>query len=162
VSPLNISSQVLELMPVAVYVCDLEGQILRYNTRTRKLWRCDPNERDRFRAAARVFMKDGTFVPHSSLLMVVALRDGMPFRDPEAYAFPPISSPMIVSALSGFSAHTIGGNPVSLMNSNEVAHSSRVFRKRLPCVVSVSVRQPPQRVSAREPRTEPIAPLQHR
>ena len=47
-SPLEVSSQLLELMPVAVYVCDSEGRITRYNTRARELWGRNPEESDRF------------------------------------------------------------------------------------------------------------------
>lgn len=88
-SPLNfsyISSQLLEVMPVAVYVCDIEGRIVHYNNRARELWGRAPHDRDRFCASAKVFAKDGIFVPQSDLPMAVALRDGTSFRDLEAYA----------------------------------------------------------------------------
>ncbi len=83
---LSLSAQVLELLPVAILVCDVEGRIVQYNSRAVELFGRRPDERDRFCAMEKVFLCDGTSVPHSQLPMVLAVREGRSFRDLEAYA----------------------------------------------------------------------------
>ena len=85
-SPLAVSSQLLELMPVAVYVCNLEGRVTHYNTRARELWGRDPDESDRFCLSRNVVMQDGTLAPNSHGLMAIALRDGISFRNLDVYS----------------------------------------------------------------------------
>ena len=82
---LSISAQVLELLPVAILVCDVEGRIVQYNSRAVELFGRPPDERDRFCAVEKVFLCDGTNVPHSQVPMALAVREGRSFRDLEAY-----------------------------------------------------------------------------
>lgn len=85
-NPLDISAQLLELLPVAVYVCDRDGTILRYNRRAAELWGREPSlgdPRERFCGSLRMYRLDGTPLPHDQCPMGDVLRTGLPVRDQE-------------------------------------------------------------------------------
>lgn len=99
-NPLDIiPEQLLQLLPVAVYVCDRDGVILRYNRRAAELWGREPKLRDpteRFNGSLRLYRPDGTVLPHDQGPMGIVLRTGAPMRDQEVGLERPDGSRVVV------------------------------------------------------------------
>jgi PAS domain-containing protein len=58
----NLTDQLLDLLPAAVYVCAPDGVILRFNRRAAELWGREPllgDPRDRFCCSYRMYRPDG-------------------------------------------------------------------------------------------------------
>src|ERR1700730_5785323 len=78
--------RLVELMPVAVYVCDTSGIIHIYNHRAVELWGREPESGDtaqRYCASLRLYTPDGKLVPHQESKMAEVLRTGVPAYDQE-------------------------------------------------------------------------------
>ena len=78
--------QLVELMPVAVYMCDASGRIQGYNSRAVELWGREPEPgapAQRYCGSLRLYSPDGTFVPHQDSKMAEVLRTGIEARDLE-------------------------------------------------------------------------------
>jgi PAS domain S-box-containing protein len=78
--------RLVELMPVAVYVCDTEGIIQSFNKRAVELWGREPKLGDpaqRYCASLRLYSPEGKLVPHEESKMAEALRTGVPAHDLE-------------------------------------------------------------------------------
>lgn len=70
--------RVLDALPVAAYTCDAEGLITYFNTRAAELWGREPrlnHPDDRFCGAFRLYLPDGSPVPHDRCWMVVTLTE---------------------------------------------------------------------------------------
>ena len=72
--------ELIDMLSVAVYVCDVRGVILHYNRCAAQLWgrepRCgDPGER--FCGAPRLYLPDGTVLPHEQAPIAQVLRTGL-------------------------------------------------------------------------------------
>src|SRR5215470_800675 len=71
------SRQVLEALPVAIFVTDAAGRITFYNQAAAELAGREPElGRDRWCVTWRLFWPDGTPMPHDACPMAVALKDG--------------------------------------------------------------------------------------
>jgi PAS domain S-box-containing protein len=82
----NLTDQLLDLLPAAVYVCAPDGTILRFNRRAAELWGRAPllsDPRDRFCGAYRLYRPDGDSLPHDKCPMADILHDGIPVIDQE-------------------------------------------------------------------------------
>ena len=78
--------RLVEVMPVAVYVCDTSGNIQNYNNRAVELWGREPQLGDpaqRYCGSLRLYSADGTLVPHHESKMAEVLRTGIEARDLE-------------------------------------------------------------------------------
>ena len=78
--------EIYERMPIAVYICDIDGLIVQFNERARALWGRAPKLGDteqRFCGAQRLLLNDGTELPHDHTPMADVLRNGQPVRDAE-------------------------------------------------------------------------------
>ena len=78
--------RLVEVMPVAVYVCDKTGIIQNYNKRAVELWGREPRLGDpaqRHCGSLRLYSSDGTLVPHEESKMAEVLRTGLEARDLE-------------------------------------------------------------------------------
>ena len=77
----------LRLLPVGVYTCEApSGKLTYWNEQAVKLWGRVPNTGeafDRYCGSHKLYNLDGTFLPHDKCPMVVALREGHPFRNIE-------------------------------------------------------------------------------
>src|SRR5271170_4500408 len=74
-----ISKNLVELLPAAVYVCNLEGVIVAFNLRATELWGRTPNLGDtdeKFCGSHRLYRSDGTYMPHAETPMEAVLRTG--------------------------------------------------------------------------------------
>jgi PAS domain S-box-containing protein len=80
------SQALLDLLPAAVYICALDGTIVRFNRRAAELWGREPllgDPRDRFCGSYRMYRLDGGSLPHDECPMADILRNGTPVRDQE-------------------------------------------------------------------------------
>ena len=78
--------RLVELMPVAVYVCDTSGRIQSYNNRAVELWGREPrpgSKAERYCGSLRLYSTDGRLVPHQESKMAEVLRTGVEARDLE-------------------------------------------------------------------------------
>jgi len=78
--------RLVELMPVAVYVCDASGIIQSYNRRCVELWGQEPTPGDsaqRYCGSLQLYSPDGQWVPHAESAMAEVLRTGIEARDLE-------------------------------------------------------------------------------
>src|SRR5271166_6127481 len=72
----ELPARLFEHLPFAVYVCDRDGIVLRYNRRAAELWGRspklgDPNER--YCGSYRMFRPDGSLLPHHQCPMADVL-----------------------------------------------------------------------------------------
>ena len=78
------SDTILDLLPVATCICDLDGRIVQYNERAAEIWGMKPRPGDthaEFTAACKFFAIDGSPLAQSKLSEV--LQSGRPVRDEE-------------------------------------------------------------------------------
>ena len=81
---LRASDGILDILPVATFVCDARGTILQYNRRAVEIWGEEPRPGQRhedFTRGARYCEVDGTPLKRSMLAEVLA--SGTPLRDAE-------------------------------------------------------------------------------
>ena len=78
--------ELVELMPVAVYVCDTSGRLQSYNKRALELWGREPasgSTAQRYCGSLRLYSPDGKRVLHRDSKMAEVLRTGIGARDLE-------------------------------------------------------------------------------
>ena len=81
---LRASDGILDMLPIATFICDAQGTILQYNSRAAEIWGQVPQPgqtHQQFTAGARFFNIDGTPLQRSELSEVLAT--GKPARDVE-------------------------------------------------------------------------------
>jgi PAS domain S-box-containing protein len=77
----------LQAMPVAVYTTDEVGRITFYNQAAAELWGCRPAlGEDRWCGSWRLYLPDGTPLPHDQCPMALTLKENRPIRGAEAIA----------------------------------------------------------------------------
>ena len=79
-------AELLDSLPVALYLCGRDGRLLRYNQRCAELWGRHPALNDaaeRYCGFQRGFRLDGTPLDESSCPVAEVLRCGQPVRDIE-------------------------------------------------------------------------------
>ncbi|KJC36199.1 hypothetical protein UP09_32210 [Bradyrhizobium sp. LTSP885] len=107
-----------EQLPFAIYVCDRDGFVLRYNRRAAELWGRSPepgHPDERFCGSYRMFRPDGSPLPHHQCPMADVLRTGVSVRDQEIHIERPDGSRGI--ALVDIEAiKDRGGNIVGAIN----------------------------------------------
>jgi PAS domain-containing protein len=84
----ELPARLFEQLPFAIYVCDRNGLVLRYNRRAAELWGRtpklgDPNER--FCGSYRMFRPDGSLLPHHQCPMADVLRTGISVHEQEVH-----------------------------------------------------------------------------
>ncbi len=97
----SVDSELLDLLPVAVYFCDDQGYMLRWNRCAVELWGREPVAGDpgyRYCGSSRLFTSDGQHKPHSQCAMADALRTGQPQRVPEIVVERPDGSRRVAMA----------------------------------------------------------------
>ena len=98
-SALTNADELFDALPAAVYVCDCDGLIVRYNRRAAELWGRAPkvgDPLDRFCGSHRLFQLDGLPLPHSACQMADVLRSGVPVRDQAVIIGRPDGSRVVV------------------------------------------------------------------
>ena len=84
----ELPARLFEQLPFAVYVCDRDGLVLRYNRRAAELWGRspelgDPNER--YCGSYRMYRADGSLLPHDQCPMADVLRTGVSVHEQEVH-----------------------------------------------------------------------------
>jgi PAS domain S-box-containing protein len=80
----DMSSDVLDLLPVGVYLCDRDGRVVEYNKTAADLWGQAPRRDDpevRYCGSYRMLSLAGEVIPHADCPMAEALETGKPRRD---------------------------------------------------------------------------------
>ena len=81
---LRASDEILELLPIATCICDLDGRIVQYNQRAVEVWGRTPSPgetHEHFSAATRFYSPEGRQLPQSKINEV--LKTGQALRDEE-------------------------------------------------------------------------------
>jgi two-component sensor histidine kinase/PAS domain-containing protein len=89
---LEMDQAILDALPIGVYACDVDGQILRVNRRAVELWGRAPRLMDpgqRFCGCFRVESLEGEFIPPEETPMARAVRAGETFEGAEAVVHNP-------------------------------------------------------------------------
>jgi len=74
----------LDAIPGAVYICDRDGWLVRYNTEAAELWGQSPAlGKARYCGSHRLFQLDGTPLAHADCPMADAVRNGTAMRNAE-------------------------------------------------------------------------------
>jgi PAS domain S-box-containing protein len=76
--------QILDLLPVGVYVCNSDGLIIRFNRAAAELWGREPTIGDpaeRFCGSYRLYRLGGDHVPHAECPMAAVIATGHGLRD---------------------------------------------------------------------------------
>jgi len=84
---LELDQRILDALPIGVYACDADGQIIRVNQRAVELWGRAPRLRDRaqrFCGSFRVESLEGDFIPPDKTPMARAVLAGESFEGVEA------------------------------------------------------------------------------
>jgi PAS domain S-box-containing protein len=80
------STNFIDVLPAAVYVCNSAAVIVAFNKRAIELWGRTPNLGDtdeKYCGAHKLFRPDGSYLPHQQTPMECVLRTGTPARDEE-------------------------------------------------------------------------------
>ena len=80
-------TQLLEALPVAVYITDADGRITFYNRAAAELWGVTPElGSSQWCGSWRLYWPDGRPLPHDECPMAIALKEGREVRGVEAVA----------------------------------------------------------------------------
>jgi PAS domain S-box-containing protein len=84
----ELPARLFEQLPFAIYICDRDGFVLRYNHRAAELWGRapklgDPNER--YCGSYQMYRPDGRLLPHHECPMADVLRTGVSVREAEVH-----------------------------------------------------------------------------
>jgi PAS domain S-box-containing protein len=94
---LRASDEILELLPIATFVCDAAGRIIQYNRRAVDLWGRAPQPgqtHDELTSQCRYFDAGGEELPYSRLAAV--LKTGQALRDDEVTVLRPDGTQVVV------------------------------------------------------------------
>src|SRR5258707_4759678 len=114
----ELPARLFEQLPFAVYVCDRNGLVLRYNRRAAELWGRSPKLGDpdeRFCGSYRMFRPDGSLLPHDQCPMADVLRTGVSVREQEVHIERPNGS-RGVALVDIEAVKDSGGNIVGAVN----------------------------------------------
>src|ERR1700687_2535815 len=82
-----IGTELLDALPVAVYMTDAEGRITFFNQAAADLWGHRPQlGSDHWCGSWRLYWPDGRPLPHDECPMAVTLKEGRPVRGVDAIA----------------------------------------------------------------------------
>jgi PAS domain S-box-containing protein len=84
----ELPARLFEQQPFAVYVCDRDGLVRRYNRYAAELWGRSPKLGDpdeRFCGSYRMFRPDGSLLEHHQCPMAEVLRTGVSVREQEVH-----------------------------------------------------------------------------
>ncbi|SDG27239.1 PAS domain-containing sensor histidine kinase [Chitinophaga filiformis] len=94
-------AQILNLLPAAVYVCDMSGVIRKYNEQAAELWGRRPvpgDKNERFCGSYKLYLADGSPLLHDQTPVAACLKDGLPRKDQELIIERPDQSRIYVRA----------------------------------------------------------------
>ena len=173
----ELPALLFEQLPFAVYVCDRDGLVRRYNQRAAELWGRAPipgDPHERFCGSHRMFRPDGSLLPHHQCPMADVLRSGVSVRQQEVHIERPDGSRGI--ALVDIEAvRDGGGNIIGAVNcfqditerkraeeyakmlSREVDHRAKNLLALVQATVQLTPSRHRQRVQGQDSGTPPSA-----
>lgn len=83
----DLNQAVLDAIPIGIYVCDLDGRIVRVNAKAEELWGrkvATLDHAQRFCGCFRVETLTGVFIPPDATPMAQSVRHGATFKNVEA------------------------------------------------------------------------------
>src|SRR5579883_3478852 len=80
---LEAMPQLIEILPVAIYACTVDGRVLWFNTHAAELWGRRPVGDEKYTGAHRAFVDGEERLPHQTL-MAETLRTGVALRAVES------------------------------------------------------------------------------
>ena len=132
---LTLDQAILDALPIGVYACDVDGQIVRVNHRAIQLWGKAPNLLDpaqKFCGSFRVETLDGDFIPPEETPMAQAVLTGKSFEGVEVAVTNPDGKRWVarvnVAPLRDEDGETVGGINCFLDVTHE--HEMRVALAR--------------------------------
>ena len=136
-----IGTELLDALPVAVYMTDAEGRITYYNQSAADLWGCRPQlGNSQWCGSWRLFWPDGRPLPHDQCPMAVTLKEGRPVRGVEAIAERPDGTRVrflpYPTPLRDASGRVIAG--INLLMDITERHASEVQAEHLAAIVASS------------------------
>lgn len=85
--PHDLFSQVVKVLPAAIYVTDAGGRIVFFNEAAAEMWGCRPElGNSEFCGSWKLFWPDGTPLPHDECPMALTLKEKRAIRGMEAIA----------------------------------------------------------------------------
>ncbi len=94
-------TRILDCMPTAVSIYDMNGVIQRYNEQAVQLWGRRPqlgDANERFSGSYKLYQLDGTLLPHDQSPVAACLKDGLPKTDLEFMLERPDGSRLYIRA----------------------------------------------------------------
>jgi two-component system CheB/CheR fusion protein len=83
----NLYRNLVDALPVAIYLTDADGRITYYNEAAAEMWGVRPElGKSEFCGSWKLFWPDGTSLPHDECPMALALKEQRPIRGVEAIA----------------------------------------------------------------------------
>ena len=81
----RVARGVMEALPAAIYTTDAEGKLLYFNKAAEKLWGLTPKVGEQFWCGSwKIYLSDGTLLPHDQCPMAIALKEKRALIGPEA------------------------------------------------------------------------------
>ncbi|MEJ0025702.1 MAG: HWE histidine kinase domain-containing protein [Rhizomicrobium sp.] len=81
----RVARHVMEALPAAIYTTDAEGRLLYYNKAAERLWGFAPKIGEQLWCGSwKIYLPDGTLLPHDRCPMAVALKEQRALVGPEA------------------------------------------------------------------------------
>ncbi|MFC7395614.1 PAS domain S-box protein [Chelatococcus sp. GCM10030263] len=112
---LHQPDQLLDLLPVGVYVCDRNGLIVRYNRAAAELWGRKPvigDPAERFCGSYRLYKLGGDHVPHAECPMAAVIATGHGLRDQDVVIERPDGSRIValvnIEPITDDAGHVVG------------------------------------------------------
>jgi PAS domain S-box-containing protein len=94
---LESPDDLLNLLPIGVYVCNKRGAIVRHNSAVAELWGRFPTERDRYCGSFRLYRLDGVRIVHDDFPVAHVLAAGISVRNHEVVMERPDGSRIVVA-----------------------------------------------------------------
>lgn len=81
----RVGRHVMQALPAAIYTTDAEGKLLYFNKAAEELWGRTPKVGEQFWCGSwKIYLPDGTLLPHDQCPMAVALKEKRALIGPEA------------------------------------------------------------------------------
>ena len=136
-----LATELLDALPVAVYMTDAEGNITYYNDTAAELWGHRPRlGSSQWCGSWKLYWPDGRPLPHDQCPMAVTLKEGRPVRGVEAIAERPDGTRVnflpYPTPLRDASGHLTGA--INLLIDVTERQAAEVHAARLAAIVATS------------------------
>ncbi|HMI63345.1 MAG TPA: PAS domain S-box protein [Puia sp.] len=126
-------SDLLDQLPVAAFVCDLDGSIKSYNEEAVRLWGRRPAtgpKGERYDGACKLYLENGDFLPHEQAPAAACLAERRPLKDLEIIIERPDRS-RIYARVNSSPLRDEKGNQTGVVNCLYDITAQKVAEKQL-------------------------------